>query len=299
MKICHMNCFGTPEEFYIKYIKELYEQYPDTTLEPVIDHNQADIIAVCNYVGEQTKVDWNSIDKSKVVQYQYEPPATCKTWGEFNDKEQMDKLVKKFFCIDRDGTIPQPYYDVKSQAFRGRPKEQGIRNNKLCYITSLYNTQTGHLVRNEFLEYLQTDEFPYHLFGGVEHTMIQKTIDMYSAYVGPVDNKHLVLDRYKYSLAIENTNEKGWWSEKLHDNIISECLTFYHGCPDLEKYLPPECVIRLPLPDFRKSVEIIEKAIDNNEYEKRLKYIKKAKEKILNELSLIPTLEKIIKGVNK
>jgi hypothetical protein len=294
IKILHACSFTTSIQFYNNYIKRLYEEY-ETKLIPTLDINEADYIVVCNGLDQKSGLSTNKIPIRKVILYQYEPPSTCDTFDDWGNIEWLEKAGVKVFDIRNNRSIVHPYFDVKAQAWRDCVLND-YKRDRLCFITSLWNKTQGHRLRNELVDYLHKDDFKYHLFGGMEYTMIDKTIDMFKQYVGPVDNKYNVLSRYKYSIAIENTNENNWFSEKIWDNIISECLTFYWGCPNLEKFLP-DCFIRLPLPDYRQCTFIMEKAIDNKEWEKRLPAIKRAKKKVLNELSLIPTMEKLINEI--
>ena len=294
MKVYHANCFCHPQEFYNKYIRDLYAYYGDIGLTPVLNIGEADIVAICNYIGQQTQINYNDLPKNKIIQYQYEPPATCKTWGKWNDKKIMDNEIKKFYDIERYRTIIQPFYDVKSQAFRECKINNAPRINQMCAIQSLWNTFPNHLIRNQFLEFMHNEDFKYHLFGGLEFTMISKTIDMFKQYVGSVDNKYTILSRYKYALAIENTNENNWFSEKFWDNVMSECLTFYYGCPNLEKFFPAGSFIRLPLPDFNSALKIIEATIDTGQYEKRLPAIREAKRLCLEKYDLLHTIKELV-----
>ena len=45
----------------------------------------------------------------------------------------------------------------------------------------------------------------------------------------------------------------------------------------------------------KEAIKTIESTIKNNEWEKRLKYIKEMKYKILNEIQMFPTIENIFK----
>ena len=110
----------------------------------------------------------------------------------------------------------------------------------------------------------------------------------------PFREKDRGLFPYKYTYGAENSRENNYFTEKICDAILSECLCFYHGCPNLHDFLHPESYISIDVCDHERSLEIIQSAIANNEWEKRLPYIRESKDKILNELQMLPTLERII-----
>jgi hypothetical protein len=47
------------------------------------------------------------------------------------------------------------------------------------------------------------------------------------------------LQRYQYSIAIENTSENGYITEKFNDCILSWAKPFYFGAPNADIYFPP------------------------------------------------------------
>jgi hypothetical protein len=73
--------------------------------------------------------------------------------------------------------------------------------------------------------------------------------DLLSNYCGQLDNKYLGLYEYAYHLAIENTFMGDYFTEKISDPILSECLTFYDGCGNLEEYIDSRAFIRISAKD--------------------------------------------------
>jgi GR25 family glycosyltransferase involved in LPS biosynthesis/glycosyltransferase involved in cell wall biosynthesis len=101
---------------------------------------------------------------------------------------------------------------------------------------------------------------------------------------------------YRYTIAIENNSENNYVTEKLVDAILSECLPFYWGCPNLEDIIEPDSYIRLPLDDLEASASLIQEAIANDEYSRRLPAIKRSKENLLNSLQIAPTISRLVRG---
>lgn|SRR3990167_4148691 len=100
---------------------------------------------------------------------------------------------------------------------------------------------------------------------------------------------------YRYTLVSENHTEKNYFSEKLTDAILAECLCFYHGCPNVEDWIDPEAFIRINIEKPEEAVKIIREAIFDGQWKKRIDIIRREKVYILNHLQIFPTLESILK----
>ncbi|MGD9865010.1 MAG: glycosyltransferase family 10 [Pseudodonghicola sp.] len=49
---------------------------------------------------------------------------------------------------------------------------------------------------------------------------------------------------YRYSIVIENVRETNYFSEKLVDAVLCNTVPIYWGCPNLERFMNPEGIIR-------------------------------------------------------
>jgi len=107
-----------------------------------------------------------------------------------------------------------------------------------------------------------------------------------------------LLMKYKYTLIAENTAIEGYMTEKIADGILSECLVFYWGCPNLERYFPDvggySPFVRLPMEDSNKSYEIIKTAISEGWWEQRLSAILATKKLILSKYMLQHRISQVI-----
>lgn len=157
-------------------------------------------------------------------------------------------------------------------------------------VSSKYDTD-GQQKRIHFMQYLDKQNYKFDLFG------VTNAFNL-SNYIGhlPNCNKNDGILFYKYSIACENTQEMNYFTEKIIDCILGECVCFYWGCPNISDYIDSRAYILLDLDDFPKSFNIIKESIANNEWEKRIDIIKQEKHKILNKYHIFPTLETIIKN---
>lgn len=153
------------------------------------------------------------------------------------------------------------------------------KKDELAWVVSNKSGFPGQKARMQLREYLQRSRFKFNLFG---------------RGFTPIHDKFDALFPVKYSLAIENYSTDDYWTEKIADSFLSWCLPFYWGAPNLEKYFPPESFIRIDINNPQETSEIITKAIQNNEWQKRLPAIEKARNLILNDYQFFPFIEKMI-----
>lgn len=104
--------------------------------------------------------------------------------------------------------------------------------------------------------------------------------------INPLNFKHEALDSFKYHVVVENFTHPYHWSEKPADAFLSYCLPFYSGDPMLDKILPPESFIRIPIDNPEEALAIIRKAIADGEYEKRLPAVCEARRRIVESYNL-------------
>jgi hypothetical protein len=103
-----------------------------------------------------------------------------------------------------------------------------------------------------------------------------------------IDDKWDALANYKYSIAIENSCHWGYFTEKITDCLLAYTLPLYFGCENIFDFFDRDSLILLDPHDFKKSIRIIEQAIESDEYSKRFNAIEKQRLKILNETAFFP-----------
>ena len=162
-------------------------------------------------------------------------------------------------------------------------------NFSISTIISNKYSDIGHKKRIDFLKFLDTkDDIILHVFGTNNHN--------WKHYKGvlPDKEKDNGLLPYKYTFNAENNVIHNYFTEKIVDGILSECLTVYFGCPNLSEYINNQAFVKLELEDFEKDYNTLKKMYFENWWSQRIHIIKQEKRKILNELHFFPRLEKII-----
>ena len=119
-------------------------------------------------------------------------------------------------------------------------------------------------------------------------------LEIYGHGVREMDDKAEAIEPYKYHLAIENHIAPHHWTEKLSDVFLGAALPFYCGCPNAAEYFPAESFIAVDIDDVAGAAAIIEKAIRDNEYEKRLPAVLEARRRVLEEYNIFAVLSREI-----
>ena len=167
------------------------------------------------------------------------------------------------------------YGEILNQRFDSKNK------NLSTVCSSKMQNHTEHKMRYAFTEKIKRNF---------------QEMDWYGRGVNAIENKSYALNNYKYHIAIENHVGKHWWTEKLADAFLGHTLPFYYGAPNIYEYFPEKSLITIDIKNPKQAISIIEEAIYNNEYEKRISYISEARKLILEKYNLFGTISQIIES---
>ena len=151
-----------------------------------------------------------------------------------NYLKQFDHIFTSRSDIDIEGIniVPSHPYQVPwigRNSYAGKisyslkPSDSIERKNKICIITSDKVYCKGHLLRKRFVQYVIENH--------------NDVFDVYGFGYRPIGDKAEILNSYSFTLAIENTIENNYWTEKIHDAILCRCFPFYYGAPNMSEYL--------------------------------------------------------------
>lgn len=114
-------------------------------------------------------------------------------------------------------------------------------------------------------------------------------VDLFGRGFNQIDDKWEAIAPYKYSIAIENTVEAHWVTEKIGDCYTSHTFPFYFGAPNIDDYYNPNSYVLIDINDFEKSFDTIMNIInDSDHYSNHLEFLKEAKFEFINKHSIIP-----------
>lgn len=102
------------------------------------------------------------------------------------------------------------------------------KNRNISAIASTLSDLPGHRLRNQFVNLL--------IESGVD-------VDVFGKGRYEISKKIEGLESYRFSLAIENSVQKGYWTEKLSDCLLADTIPIYFGAPDVLDYFPAQSMI--------------------------------------------------------
>jgi hypothetical protein len=229
-------------------------------------------------------------EKKKTIIFRMEPKMTFNThlWGEYANPD--DSQFLKVFRHENGDYNNNEWHLSKTYTELMTESIEKKYDKVLSTVLSDKYHDPGHVKRVDFIKHAESS-IDVHVYGGNKWD--------YKDYKGPLPphQKDEAIFPYKYVFNCENFDIPYYYTEKLIDGILGECLVFYSGCPNIRELIDPRAYIELKLCNFSADTEAIKKAMEQGLYEKRLPYIREAKKKILTEMQFFPRLEKFLLGI--
>jgi len=151
------------------------------------------------------------------------------------------------------------------------------KTETMMMITSNKQMTEGHRKRYEVAMKLKAH------FGDAIH--------LYGRGIQDIDDKWDAVAPHRYAIAIENSRNLDYFSEKLPDCFLTETFPFYDGCPNVFDYFSREALQPISIDDFDLSIRIIERALnDPDHYPRHLDALRKAKADYLQNYSVFAIL---------
>jgi GR25 family glycosyltransferase involved in LPS biosynthesis len=245
-------------------------------------NDAADYYALFNRPG----VHGDRFVPERTIVIPMEPPCAVATWGEWASPDPRGFVQVR--SHDRFPNCGEWYLGLSWSELRNATI---AKDRDLSAVVSSKCYYPGHILRIAFLRSLEANGTKLDIFG-------YDNLHGFRAYVGslPFRDKSRGLLPYRYTIAIENSSYANYYTEKVLDALLAECLPFYWGCPNLDNYIDPRAFIRLPLEDLDASCRMVDEAIANSEWSRRIDVIRREKRRILDELQLFPMLARVIRG---
>lgn len=146
----------------------------------------------------------------------------------------------------------------------------------ISIVTSNQKMMPGHNKRMMIVQNLQRD-FP-------------NVVDIFGRGFNALDFKADALEPYMFHICIENSSINDYWTEKIADPILAQCVPIYAGCKNINQYLGEEGYLRFDVDDYGELKRIIEKILDSPKvvYEKHKEGLELLRKKIMEDQNLIP-----------
>jgi len=202
-----------------------------------------------------------------------EPPNEVSGWLHYGDPSYARVYTNNEFLQGKHYVVSQPAipwyvnrnYDYLVQCC---PSE---KRRDLSWITSNLTVIRGHRKRMKFLHALQ-DQIRFDLFG-------------YG--FNPIEDKWDGLAPYRYSLAVENSVNNYYWSEKISDCFLAWTMPIYYGCKRILDYFPEEAMVHIDIDD-PDCIEQVREAVESSRWKKNQEAIAFARQLVLERYQLFP-----------
>ena len=172
-----------------------------------------------------------------------------------------------------------------SQDYDSLSKPAAVEKTRLIsVITSNKAFTRGHLDRIKFVEKLKQH------FGD--------QIDIFGRGFRPFDDKWDVLHPYKYHIAIENSSEPYYWTEKISDCYLAGTFPLYHGCTNLSDYFEPSSFVPIDIRQPERAIDIIRQTIESGRYETSLPVLDAMKQRVLGEYNMFEYVARLCDRMN-
>lgn len=142
-----------------------------------------------------------------------------------------------------------PHAKTAARLTKPPPKDQLV-----SAIGSRLTDINFHKQRSEFLDELETDT----------------TIKVFGKGRQFVQEKSDALIPFMYSVAIENSIQKSYVTEKFTDCILAYTIPIYVGAPDVENYFPRDCYLTLDPGNLSAAWSEVKPLLSADDYYRRL-----------------------------
>ena len=155
------------------------------------------------------------------------------------------------------------------------------KDKKMSIITSNKLITEGHKKRFDFAMNLK------------KHFKDQ--IDLFGRGVNSFEDKWNVLEPYQFNICIENCSQDDYFTEKINDCFLAFTYPIYYGCTNLENYYDSQSFKKIDINDFKQSVEVIDKMLnDDIFYYNHLNALKLSRETYLNNYNIFPLISNFL-----
>jgi len=122
-------------------------------------------------------------------------------------------------------------------------------------------------------------------------------MDFYGRGLVPMNDKLEALKEYRFSVTLENSNFRHYFTEKFTDCVIAGTYPIYFGCPNLKQYFPQNSFTRININKFASSVKTIDIAIKQEFDKKYRQELRIARNLAMRKYNFFPMLIAIIKDI--
>lgn len=159
--------------------------------------------------------------------------------------EYLEKNGHKYdiiFCFDPDRlTLKNAYKTIFAGTWIEPQFYKSIDVSKkkfaISNITGWKNGCIAYYLRHLlYLNQKAFQQFPITFYRSSAHIIISEVTVNPLIPKEPLSSKYILFETYQFSIVIENTREKNYFSEKIMDCLITKTIPIYYGCENIGDY---------------------------------------------------------------
>ncbi len=240
--------------------------------------NNIDAVVICNHSKEKVSV---SVAPENIFHIHQEPGDKLYHGFMFNSVvgkkcghlELCD--IKSHPCLN---WLVNKTYDELVSFNTDRAIVWPQKTEHFSAVISGHNALPGHYQRLKLLDKILSQS-DIALFGKRHNFIPDKWDAMYP---------------YKYSLAMENSRQNDYWTEKIMDCFLACTMPVYSGCHNIGKYFPKNSYIELDIDNIDYSIKAMKEKIQGGFFEENYASILEARELCLNQYATAPALSLLV-----
>ena len=178
----------------------------------------------------------------------------CLNWLVNKTYDELTEMDTAYSCVNKD----------KSKLFSA--------------VISGHNALEGHYFRLKVLEDIKL-RFEIDLFGKGHNFIPDKWDALYP---------------YQFSLAMENSSQPDYWTEKIMDCYLACTMPVYYGCSNIGKYFPKDSFIQLDVNNLKYSLDSLKEKLSTEFFHSNYDRILEARELCLQKYATAAGLSNII-----
>lgn len=242
------------------------------------------------------------MDPSKVIYLNYETSYPKDYFNNKYMKNYMSQFSYKYGCYDdfsENYTVMPPFIPWMINSNQGgswfetnnidldylKNFDEKDKKNMISIICSSKKITDDHRVRLLFTEKI------------AEH--FGSNIDWFGDGIKSIENKWDAISTYKYHIVLENESRNFLISEKLYDSYLGLAFPFYYGGNNLNTFFSKDTYKFIDVLDIKKSIDIIEKGITENLFEKNYESIKQSRNLVIEKYNIFSRISEIVNNHEK
>jgi hypothetical protein len=299
-KIKFCSGWDSPEQITKRLIEQFKTSEEDTSNIEFVYDDSYDVIVFNNYVTEEPK------NNSKSYIYFHEP-----TWSGNHQKNFLPYKDITIFGYDNNNyDTPSNVIETPAHLFYGGRGPSSDSSDFWNYYNLInYNFKKTKSI-SSVVSSLGNDEkeYPNGCIYKKRVNLIKKIIhecDFIDVFgwgnKGLNQKKDGIID-YKFSLCVENSNEKNYISEKFYDCILTNTIPIYFGCKNIKDFWPENGYILIDdINDTNNVINVLRNISENCDeiYDKLLPELLLMKKRYFEEFNLLKKINKLSDVVKK